>query len=383
MMHASYLRRMLSFWERESFLSYDLIVIGAGIVGLSTALSYRERHPQKRILVLERGIFPSGASTKNAGFACFGSAAEIASDIHIQGLEAALSVVEMRLRGLRKLRQRVGDAGLGYEERGGGELVLEGSDFDLGLPEQLNASLFPLFGQPVFEWDDAALDGFGFERKRVKHFIRNRVEGQIDTGKTLQSLLQLARIQHVEVLTGVMAEKPYWSGTDWRVACKNQPISFHSEAVAICTNAFTPELFPDWDVRPGRGQVLITQPIPDLPFRGIFHYEEGYFYFRNVGNRVLLGGGRNLDVEGETSSELALTDLIQNRLEKDLREMILPGRKEVEIDMRWAGIMAFGDEKGPLIRKVADGLVAGVRMNGMGVAIGTEVGERLAALLEA
>lgn len=382
-MHAHYLRCMLSFWERESFLHYDLVVIGAGIVGLSTALSYRERCKGHRILVLERGLFPSGASTKNAGFACYGSSAEIWNDVQTQGLDGALRVVEMRVRGLEKLRRRVGDAGLGYEEQGGGELLLEGETFDLSVPEQLNDVLWPVFGKTVFVQDDSAIANLGFQQPRVRHFIRNEVEGQIDTGKTMASLLQLARQQDIEILTCVEAEKPEASRMGWKVSIKGQDLCFTAERVAICTNAFTPTLFPDWDVRPGRGQVLITKPIDKLPFRGIYHYEGGYFYFRNVGNRVLLGGGRNLDVAGETSTGFQLTELIQERLEKDLREMILPGRKDVEIDMRWAGIMAFGDEKGPMIRKVADGLVAGVRMNGMGVAIGTEVGERLAMLLQA
>lgn len=57
-----------SYWEQKSYINeIDLIVIGAGIVGYSTALFYKKRHPKSKILILERGILPSGASTKNAG----------------------------------------------------------------------------------------------------------------------------------------------------------------------------------------------------------------------------------------------------------------------------------------------------------------------------
>ena len=69
---------MLSFWEKQSFLEYDYILIGSGLVGLSAASCIKEKHPDKSVLVLERGIFPSGASTKNAGFACFGACFGIA-----------------------------------------------------------------------------------------------------------------------------------------------------------------------------------------------------------------------------------------------------------------------------------------------------------------
>ena len=64
----------LSFWEKESFLNRsDYVIIGSGIVGLSAALHLKQREKGKKVTVLERGILPSGASTKNAGFACIGS----------------------------------------------------------------------------------------------------------------------------------------------------------------------------------------------------------------------------------------------------------------------------------------------------------------------
>ncbi len=68
---------MISFWEKKELLSYDLIVLGGGITGMFCALSYREKFPKASIAILERGLFSSGASTKNAGFACFGSLTEL------------------------------------------------------------------------------------------------------------------------------------------------------------------------------------------------------------------------------------------------------------------------------------------------------------------
>lgn len=60
---------MISFWEKRSLVDYNYLVIGGGIVGLSTAISIKEKVPKSSVLVVERGILPSGASTKNAGFA--------------------------------------------------------------------------------------------------------------------------------------------------------------------------------------------------------------------------------------------------------------------------------------------------------------------------
>jgi cation diffusion facilitator CzcD-associated flavoprotein CzcO len=72
----------LSFWEKSLYFeSLDFTIIGAGIVGLSTAIFLKEKFPRSKILILERGYLPSGASTKNAGFACFGSPTELYDDL--------------------------------------------------------------------------------------------------------------------------------------------------------------------------------------------------------------------------------------------------------------------------------------------------------------
>ena len=77
---------MLSFWEIESLISYDYIIVGGGITGLSTAISIKEKDASKNILIIERGVLPTGASTKNAGFACFGSMTELIDDMEQNGV---------------------------------------------------------------------------------------------------------------------------------------------------------------------------------------------------------------------------------------------------------------------------------------------------------
>ena len=72
--------------------------------------------------------------------------------------------------------------------------------------------------------------------------------------------------------------------------------SIFCNSLIVCTNAFTKQLIPELDVIPFRNQVLITKKIQDLKLKGCFHYNKGYVYFRNVGNRILLGGFRNLDI---------------------------------------------------------------------------------------
>jgi glycine/D-amino acid oxidase-like deaminating enzyme len=130
---------------------------------------------------------------------------------------------------------------------------------------------------------------------------------------------------------------------------------------------------------PARAQVLITKPIPNLAVRGCFHLDAGYYYFRNIGDRLLFGGGRNLDKDGETTEEFGETALIQNRLETLLKQVILPGL-DIQVEHRWSGIMGVGPQKKPLLEQLSPNVTCGVRLGGMGVALGSQVGYELAEL---
>ena len=72
----------LSYWERETFFKkLDVAVIGSGIVGLAAAIHLKTQNPGLQVAILERGPLPVGASTRNAGFACFGSMTELIDDL--------------------------------------------------------------------------------------------------------------------------------------------------------------------------------------------------------------------------------------------------------------------------------------------------------------
>ena len=154
---------------------------------------------------------------------------------------------------------------------------------------------------------------------------------------------------------------------------------FEAKKVAICTNGFAHELL-DEDVRPARAQVLITKAIENLKVEGTFHYQSGYYYFRNIDHRILFGGGRYLDFEGETTTKLETSERLISALTELLGSVILPNIT-FEIDYTWAGIMGVGETKKPIIKSVSPSVFCGIRLGGMGIAIGTLVGQELAELM--
>lgn len=372
----------VSFWEQDAMLDADCIVIGGGIIGLQTALELHALRPHERIVVLERGVLPSGASSRNAGFACFGSLTEILSDLDAMGDAAALTVVERRWRGLGRLRRRLGDVAMDYESFGGFELLLDAQMPALERLDEVNRKLRAIFDRDVFALDSAgcANKGFGPE---VRALVSNPMEAQVHSGRLMRALAKLATTNGIEIHTGAPVTALEESGGEVRVHVATQDmdgVTFRAPRVAVCTNGISSALLPACGIVPARGQVLVTEPIAGLPWRGTYHLDAGFYYFRNVGDRVLLGGGRNLAFETEQTVEMAPTDTIQRALEALLRDTILPGR-EVKIAQRWAGVMGFAADKQPIVRRVSEHIVLGFGCNGMGVALGAEIAAETAALL--
>lgn len=371
---------MISFWEKESFIHYDYIIIGAGIVGLSTALSIKERRPNASIAVLEKGILPTGASTKNAGFACFGSLTELQNDISTIGKEGALKLVETRVKGLNILKRRLGEENIDYQQYGGYELIGKNEIDAIDQLETINNWLAPLFDQPVFNLRPEMIRTFGFATEHVKNLIYNPFEGQLDTGKMMKWLVSLSGKNDIRIFTGTEVINFEESGSvEVITKSGNAKVSFITNRLIVCTNAFTKALIPEFAVTPGRGLVLVTHPIKNLKFSGTFHMDQGYYYFRNFNDRVILGGGRNLFFEEESTTDFEINQKIYTVLLDKLKTEILP-TTDFDIDMSWTGIMAFGKTKQPIVKWHSEKILAGIRLGGMGVAIGSKVGEELAQM---
>ena len=375
---------MFSYWEQQSFSYYDHIVIGSGIVGLSVAIELKELDPGKDVLVLERGLLPTGASTRNAGFACMGSATELLDDLQYMTEAEVLGLFELRKKGLSLLRQRLGDDTIGYKANGSYELISEKETDALGQLDRLNAMLQPVTGQPAFKQANEKIQSFGFAGPYAKALIENTCEGELHSGRMMRALTDLAISKGVEIKTGAAVQSFEENANEVCLSVKDpfrpDRWTLKCSALSICTNAFTKQLLPDVDVTPGRGQVLITKPIPGLKFKGVYHFDKGYYYFRELDGRVLFGGGRNLDFAGETTTDFSLNNHIQADLEQKLKEVIL-SNTPFETDMRWAGIMAFGANKYPIVKAFSNRVFGAFRMGGMGVAMGSETARQLAEIV--
>ena len=369
----------LSFWELETYFNnVDHVVVGAGIVGFSTALSLRVKYPDDKILIIERGNLPTGASTKNAGFACFGSPTELISDINKIGEKNVKELIKKRWDGLSVLLKNTGKSKIDYQNNGSFEIFKteehEKYSSFVDKIDYLNKLVFNAIGKKnTFEVANINL----FKFKNISGIIKNNFEGQIDTGKMMQQLYKKVIANEINCLFNITLNN--WTDNNSKVELNTSIGDFNTKNLYIATNGLSHLILDNEDVEPARAQVLITTPLKTIPFEGTFHYEEGFYYFRNIGNRVLLGGGRNLDLDGETTSNFENTSLITNKLKTLLREVILPNTT-FEIEHQWSGIMGVGKSKEPIIKRISPNVFIGIRLGGMGVALGSLVGEELALI---
>ena len=169
----------LSWWEREGLNRHaDFGIVGGGITGLSAAYFLKTRVPTSRVVVLEKGARPEGATVRSAGFACFGSISELVSDVRSMGETEAYTLAGERFKGLSLLREIHGDEALEFQACGGIEVFFK-EDKENGVEllaqlETVNRNLKDISGIPgtVFrEMNTSELSRLNFKQLELELFV--------------------------------------------------------------------------------------------------------------------------------------------------------------------------------------------------------------------
>ncbi len=395
----------ISVWEQSTYFApKDLVIVGCGFVGLWTAYEAIQKNPKLNITILERGTIPSGASTRNAGFSCFGSVSELIYDVQLMGEANMLETVKMRYDGLQRIQKVFKASEIDYKQWGGYELFeaqknknaknnktkkpvgydVSKLDSDIAY---LNKVLAPVLKTPkkngkylpIYTNATKDIKKLGFQGIEALAF--NQLEGQLNSAKLVLALQKAVQAKGVQILFNTEVKK-FKSHSKGVTIHTNLEAPLESKQFLVCTNGFAKQLIPSLDVVPARGQVFVTEPIPNLKFKGCYHFDEGYYYFRNLGNRLLLGGARNADFKNEKTFSLETSSKIQKVLEQFMMERILPkGSKKPKIELRWSGTMGMGKIKKPIIQALQPNVYCAVRMSGMGVAIAPIVAKKVIQLM--
>jgi glycine/D-amino acid oxidase-like deaminating enzyme len=285
-----------------------------------------------------------------------------------------MDLVRNRYVGLQKLVDRIPSASMDYRSCGGYEVF--DNDEASGILDRLpflNELLGDALGLRDVYRQVAVPPGLrGFSTA-----VFNPYEGQLHAGKMIKALRAIYAAAGGHLWTGPDIKEIEDVTTGARLHGE-LTLPIDARQVVVTTNAFAAQLLPDLDVRGARNHVLVTRPIDGLALDGTFHYDRGYVYFRNIGNRILLGGARNRDLDAEMTESFGRNPVIVEALDDFLHTHLASPADDL-VEYRWSGIIGIGPEKSPIIRRVSPHVIAGVRLSGMGVALASLIGETLCA----
>jgi glycine/D-amino acid oxidase-like deaminating enzyme len=357
-----------SWWDQSVLLKpFDFAVLGAGLIGKQIAIKLKQKHPKARVAMIDRLPIPYGASTRNAGFACFGSVTEIVDDLSHTNPTEVLNTLHKRQKGIQQLVDEFGADAIGFSPTGSYELFYDEKGFDLAYQAMpsINQMIKEVTGvESVFE----PVSTTGLRTGFYSNGFYNPYEGMLNSGQLNQTITEKALNIGVIPMFGFDVEHINAVDHGYELVARNQ-MQLQCQQLIIANNAFAAQFLPEEDIQAARGQILLTKPIADLNLKAIYHVDQGYYYFRNLDNRILLGGGRQHFRTAETTYEFDGSEEVRNHLLQYLSTYILPNHA-FEIETAWSGIMAMGKEKLPIVKTINKHLSCCVRMSGMGVALG-------------
>lgn len=360
-----------SYWEEEHLLrDIQYVIVGAGLTGLQTAIQIKESDPKARVVVLDRSYWSQGASLKNAGFACFANVGEMLDDLEHSSQEEVFRLAKERYKGLEDLKNRFGANEIGYIPCGTKEIFFDRNKSDLhtciDALQGFNTVLYELIGK-----DNVFTFSSNTEIKESKGSIVNSYEGLLNTAKLYERVLDFAIDLGVRVIGGIKVDQ--YHVTDRVVLEIDGGHTLQAETLILCMNGFTDTLL-DTEIVPARGQVIVTEKIPGLDMPSAYMFNKGYYYWREIDGRILLGGARNIDKEIEETADFGVNEKIITDLQQFAESLV---QREVKIEYQWSGIMGMGKTKTPKVLEIEPKVYLAAGLGGMGVALSSRVAQSL------
>ncbi len=338
----------VSFWQqahREPETAYDVVIVGGGIIGASTAYWLGRQRPSLEVALVEARTPGAGASGRNAGFILQGTAADYLSDVERYGERTARRLWHFTRENRELLASELRSSAFGWESEG--SLTVAGDPEE---DERLRASVSHLraAGAPVVYLEP--------EKVNRRLHATELYGGLYVTSGGVVNPLQL--VQHLvaksgaDVRTFQPVQQIQW-GRDG-VTLDTPDRQLWGRRAVLAVGPSLPELVPSLGrfVRPVRAQMLATAPVDASSMPVPVYSHEGEFYVRQLdGGAVLAGGGRHHHRSAEETDVDTTTPAVQATIERYLHTHY-PWTQALPIRQRWSGIMGFSPDGRPVVGPV-------------------------------
>lgn len=365
-----------SFWlDRSSHTpkrTYDAVIVGAGISGLSTAYWLQKEDPSLKIAVIEKHRVAFGASGRNAGFITCGSVEHFNRMINKHGLDEAVEIWKFAETNLRLLREEIiqeDSLSIDFAKRGAYSLAAQQSEFEelKKVAKIMEGLKIPteVYSSAEVERNVGAINFVGG--------IRYLDDAETDPVKLL--CLMISRMKNVDIIENTVVHR-WEETTEGTRLLKTDNGDFEANMILLCLNGYSAALHPYFadKIYPTRGQILVMEPLPEFmdgPCYANFYLD----YFRQLkSGALLIGGFRQLEKSTEVGYSDHTTEVIQNALHKFVQDH-LPTTRQGKITHRWGGVMGFSRDGQPIVGSLPDDgqvfFAGGYTGHGIGLAFHT------------
>jgi glycine/D-amino acid oxidase-like deaminating enzyme len=332
-----------SHWRRNprpSVIDCDIVVVGAGVCGVSAAIHLNRRGA--RVTVIDRGAVGNGASQRNAGFLMRGAADNYAAAVRQYGRDRARALWRWTEENLAGLREQGIEALPSYRRVPSCLLAL--TPQELG---EVGESL-ALLREDGFsvQWMARGTDSAWRPGSGALGGLVNPDDGSCNPHELmgmLSSKLAEPVMEHQEVFFLRAA------GSGLEVATPD--FTVRARRVLVCTNAYAPLLLPQLAgvITPRRGQMLAGRA-SGVRLDCSYYANHGSEYIRQAADgSIVVGGWRTYHADAEVGYEDRVTEPVQTGIEGFAARLL---GKSLEVTARWSGVMGFSPDGLPIIAPV-------------------------------
>jgi len=364
----------------------EVAIIGGGYTGLSAAYHLARDH-DIGVVVLERAHPGWGASGRNAGFCCMGSARLPWDRIAARfGIEEARRFWRSQKHSVELVAEVAAREGIDIEKAGGGEITLAHLPSRARSMREEASYLDATFGATHLFLSKPDLVERGLNSPRLYAGVLDPVGFGLNPWKYVNGLAAAARAAGARIHGGT--EVLRWTRSSGRHELLTLAGRVRAAKVLIATAAYTPEdLHDDFGGRvlPALSSIVVTRPLtrdeirlqgwsdttPACDSRHLLHY------FRLLPDGRFLFGGR-----GGLSAAPAMRARQLARIEAAFR-CYFPAWSDAEITHRWSGLVCLAADLVPHVGAWEEqpGSYFALCYHGNGVAMGTWSGRAAARVI--
>ncbi len=359
----------ISYWldkSKDNNKTYDVVIVGAGIAGWSTAYWLNKRDPQLKICLLDKGDTASGATGRNAGFITCGSVEHFNRLVGKHGQDEANEIWQFSESNLKLLKEEIikDDETLEFNHKGSFSLASSSSEF-----EELKKTAQIMTASSIEvevlnqEQIQSRLGAIGFVGG-IK-YCGDASVNPVSLTEKIKQYCEVDFLPHTELFNIDQRNGVVYLQCD--------KFNIEADMVILATNGYSNSIhdyFAD-KIYPTRGQILATEPVPKF-MEGPCYANFVLDYFRQLENgQLLIGGFRQLEKTTEVGYSNHTTEVIQQALYEFIQTHI-PQIKDKKVTHRWGGVMGFSADGQPMIGSLPDFpqvfFVGGFTAHGLGLA---------------